>query len=202
MATPLLRLTGMFAMSSAVCPRAVTRTSASVAPRSAEPAGASTFSCCSAITTSDRETWYASSRARSTITWISRVASPTRFTAPTPGTFSRRRFTTLSARSVAAAGESPGAFTDTDTMGRAPGSMRWTMGSSISRGRSPRIPATLPRMSCEATWVETSRLKNTTMFDSPSCDVDSTCLMPWTVLIDSSMRFVTSRSTVSGEAPW
>ena len=39
------------------------------------------------------------------------------------------------------------------------------------------------------------------MFESPSCEVDSTWRMPWTVLTDSSIFFVTSRSTVSGEAP-
>ena len=65
--------------------------------------------------------------------------------------------------------------------------MRWTIGSSISRGSSPRIAATLPRMSCEATWVETSRWKKITMFERPSCDVDSTCRMPSTVLIASSI---------------
>ena len=83
--------------------------------------------------------------------------SPTRFTAPTPGTFSSRRLTTFSAMSVAAGGERLGAFTVTDTMGIAPGSIRWTMGSSISRGSSPRMEATFPRMSCDATWVGTSR---------------------------------------------
>ena len=44
-------------MSTALRPRAATRTSASVAPRSAEPAGRSTFSFCSASTTSASETW-------------------------------------------------------------------------------------------------------------------------------------------------
>ena len=85
---------------------------------------------------------------------------------PRPATVSSRRLTTLSARSVAAAGDRPGAFTATETMGSAPGSMRWTIGSSISRGSSPRIAATLLRMSWEATWVETSRWKKITMFES------------------------------------
>ena len=61
--------------------------------------------------------------------------------------------------------------------------------------------ATLPRMSWLATWVGISRWKRITMLESPSCDVLSTCLIPSTVLIDSSIFFVTSRSTVSGEAP-
>ena len=40
-----------------------------------------------------------------------------------------------------------------------------------------------------------------TMFERPSCDVDSTWRMPSTVLIALLDRLVTSRSTVSGEAP-
>jgi hypothetical protein len=138
---------------------------------------------------------------RSTTTWISRVLSPTRFTAPTPATVSRRFFTTLSAIWVAAWGERPGALTETDTMGSAFASSRCTTGSSISRGRRPRMDATLPRTSWEATWVETPTRNCTMMLESPSWEVDSTWRMPSTVLIDSSIFFVTSRSTASGVAP-
>ena len=109
--------------------------------------------------------------------------------------------TSLSAISVAACGVRPGAPTETDTIGSALASSRCTTGSSISTGSSPRIAATLPRMSCEATWVETPTRNITTMFESPSCEVDSTWRMPSTVLIDSSIRLVTSRSTASGVAP-
>jgi hypothetical protein len=51
------RLTGMRPISEAPLPRAATRTRASVAPRSAEPAGKSTFSLRSASTTWARDTW-------------------------------------------------------------------------------------------------------------------------------------------------
>ena len=102
---------------------------------------------------------------------------------------------------MAAWGDSPGASTATEMTGMAAGSMRWTIGSSISRGSWPRMAATLPRMSWAATWVELPMWKMTTMFESPSCEVDSMVLTPSTVLTASSMRLVTSRSTVSGLAP-
>ena len=82
-----------------------------------------------------------------------------------------------------------------------PKSIRWTIGSSISRGRSPRIAAILPRTSCEALTAETSSWNSTTMFERPSCEIDSMWFTPSTVLISSSIFFVTSRSTVSGPAP-
>ena len=91
--------------------------------------------------------------------------------------------------------------TPTETIGIMPKSMRWTIGSSISRGRSPRIAAILPRTSCEALTAETSSWNSTTMFERPSWEIDSMCLTPSTVLISSSIFFVTSRSTVSGPAP-
>ena len=100
-----------------------------------------------------------------------------------------------------ARGVSVGAFTATETIGVEAGSIRRMIGSSISRGSSPRIAATLPRMSCEAFSVGTPTLNCTTTLDSPSCDVDSMWRTPSTVLTVSSMNFVTSRSTVSGDAP-
>ncbi len=63
------------------------------------------------------------------------------------------------------------------------------------------MAATFPRMSCDALSVGTPMLKFTTMVDNPSWDVDSMCRTPSTVLTDSSIFFVTSRSTVSGDAP-
>ena len=51
------RLIGISPMSAAVRPRAATRTRASVAPRSAVPAGTSTFSRPRALTTSASEMW-------------------------------------------------------------------------------------------------------------------------------------------------
>ncbi len=193
--------TGIAPISAADLPCAATRTMASVAPRSAVPTGASTFCVSRASITCASDRPYASRRFRSTTTWISRLASPTRFTAPTPGTFSSRRLTSLSAISDTARGVSAGASTATDTIGAALGSIRWMMGSSISRGRSPRIAATLPRMSCDAFSVGTPMLNCTTMLDRPSCEPDSMWRTPSTVLIDSSIFLVTSRSTVSGDAP-
>ena len=103
--------------------------------------------------------------------------------------------------SETARGVSVGAFTATETIGVEAGSIRRMIGSSISRGSSPRIAATLPRISCEAFSVGTPTLNCTTMLDSPSCDVDSMWRTPSTVFTVSSMNFVTSRSTVSGDAP-
>ncbi len=102
---------------------------------------------------------------------------------------------------VAACGPRPGAFTPTERIGIAPKSIRWTIGSSISRGSSPRIAEIFPRTSCEALMAETSSWNSTTMLDRPSCEVDSMCFTPSTVLISSSIFFVTSLSTVSGPAP-
>jgi hypothetical protein len=44
-------------------------------------------------------------------------------------------------------------------------------------------------------------VKITMMFETPSCEVDSMCRTPCTVLMLSSIFFVTSRSTASGAAP-
>ena len=82
-----------------------------------------------------------------------------------------------------------------------PKSMRWTIGSSISRGSSPRSAAILPRTSSEAATAETSSWNSTTMFERLSWEIDSMWRTPSTVLIASSILFVTSRSTVSGPAP-
>ena len=168
MVAPSTRLIGMLPICAAVRPRAATRTSDSVAPRSADPAGVSRFSDCSAPTTSDSEKRYASSRERSTTTPISRFASPTRLTAPTPSTVSSRRLIVLSARSVAACADMPSALTPTETIGISAGLMRSTSGSSISRGSSLRIDATLLRISCDATCVGTSSLNWTMMLEMPS----------------------------------
>jgi hypothetical protein len=92
-------------------------------------------------------------------------------------------------------------LTATEMTGWAPTSKRWITGSWISRGSSPRIDATLPRTSWLAMAVGTSSRNRMTIVDTPSWDVLSTCLIPWTVLIASSIFLVTSRSTVSGEAP-
>ena len=102
---------------------------------------------------------------------------------------------------VAAWGERPGASTPIETIGIWAKSMRWTIGSSISRGRSPRIAEILPRTSWEALIAETSSWNSTTMFERPSWEIDSMCFTPSTVLISSSIFLVTSRSTVSGPAP-
>ena len=100
-----------------------------------------------------------------------------------------------------ARGVNVGASIATDTIGIAAGSMRRMIGSSISRGSSPRMAATFPLISCDAFSVGTPMLKFTTMLDSPSCELDSMWRTPSTVFTASSIFFVTSRSTVSGDAP-
>ena len=77
----------------------------------------------------------------------------------------------------------------------------WMIGSSIPWGRSPRMALILARASWEASLILTSRLNSTTTLETLSREVEMTCLTPEMGLTASSIRLVTSRSTVSGEAP-
>jgi len=131
----------------------------------------------------------------------SRSDSPTMSTLPTPEMFSRRRLTFLSTSVVSAWGDSFSERMATDTMGTAAKSSLLMMGSSIPWGRSPRMAPILDRASCEASLILTPSSNSTTTVETPSRDVDVTCLTPEMGLTASSIRLVTSRSTVSGDAP-
>ena len=88
--------------------------------------------------------------------WISRLAPPTSWTAPTPRTFSRRFFSTWSAQLVSSMGEGaarPSAAcgsTATDQMARLAGSKRSTRGSFTSSRSSGRTWPIFSRTSSAA----------------------------------------------------
>ena len=171
-------------MSAAVRPRAEMRTRASVGPRSADPAGASTFSLRSDCTTSARDRWYASSRARSTTTWISRLASPTRFTAPTPGTVLQAPFHQLVGERRGRLRRQAGALTATETIGIAAGVDALDDGLlDLARQRAADAPPPCRGCPARPPASSTSRCEDDTMLESPSWEVDSMCFTPSTVLI-------------------
>src|SRR5512135_666855 len=60
---------------------------------------------------------------------------------------------------------------------------------------------TLARASWDASLIFTSNLNSTTTVETLSREAEVTCLTPEIGLTASSIRFVTSLSTVSGEAP-
>jgi hypothetical protein len=86
---------------------------------------------------------------------ISRLVAPTRFTAPTPRTFSRRFLSVWSAQVVSACGESGwtrlvSGSTASDQTARLAGSKRSTRGSLTSVRSSGRTMATFSRTSSAA----------------------------------------------------
>ena len=187
--------------SSTLAARAWTRSGTSLPPLVIRPSGVSMFSERSPAITSSTPMPIASRRSgrTSTLTW--RVTGPTRSTLPTPSTFSRRRLTLVSTSVVNSRGASDEERTASETIGIPPMSSFSMIGSSIVAGRSPRIAAILVRASCAARSVLTSSWNSTTTCETPSRDVEPTWRTPAIGLTASSMRFDTSRSTVSGEAP-
>jgi hypothetical protein len=81
------------------------------------------------------------------------------------------------------------------------GSKREIRGSLTSSRRFGRISATFSRTSSAALRPSTSRLNSTTTTEVPSYEREYSVLMPATVLTASSTFFVTSLSTISGDAP-
>ena len=77
----------------------------------------------------------------------------------------------------------------------------WITGSFMLSGNSRRIALIFARASCDTSLTLISRLNSTTTDDRPSRDVDWTCLTPEIELTASSILRLTSRSTVSGDAP-
>ncbi len=142
-------LTGISAICAADVPRAATRTIASVAPRSAVPDRRIDVLRTKRIDYLDqRQAVRLEPRPiDDDLDLALRLAYEVH--RAHARTFSRRRFTSLSAMSDTARGVSVGALTATDTIGVDAGSMRRMIGSSISRGSSPRIAATF--RGCPAT---------------------------------------------------
>ena len=106
-----------------------------------------------------------------------------------------------SASRVSRAGESCVEDSASDRIGSADGSNVWTIGGSICVGRSRRTVSIFDRMSCAA-WSLLRRNSNSMMiWLTPSSETDVMRSTSSTGLNASSSRRVTSRSTVSGEAP-
>ena len=91
--------------------------------------------------------------------------------------------------------------TATLKMGTLCGSKREMRGSLTSSRRFGRISATFSRTSSAALRPSTSRLNSTMTTEVPSYEREYSELMPATVLTASSTFFVTSLSTISGDAP-
>ena len=128
---------------------------------------------------------------------------PTTPTEPTPRTFSRRFCSTCVAQVVNSCGVffASDASTATLKIGVLAGSKREMRGSFTSSRRLGRISATFSRTSSAALRPSTSRLNSTMTTELPSYDREYSELIPATVLTASSTFFVTSLSTISGDAP-
>jgi hypothetical protein len=108
---------------------------------------------------------------------------------------------TFSANDDSVLTSADGLSTETETTGIALKSIRWITGSLMSVGNSERMELILACASCCAVLMLIPRRNSTTTTDIPSVVVDAIWRTPEIVLSDSSMRLLTSRSTVSGEAP-
>ncbi len=170
-------------------------------PRVRRPSGVFTFSLASPATTSSTPMPSAASRAGSRLTAISRLDAPTSFAFDTPGTLSRRRLIFRSASSVRSRGDIAGDCTASEITGIALKSNFWMTGSFIPSGSSRRTPLIFARASCDTSLTFTSRLNSTMTDDSPSRETETTCLTPAIGFTASSIFRLTSRSTVSGDAP-
>jgi hypothetical protein len=140
------------------------RSGISLPRRFSRPRGVLTFSPERPAITSSTPIPIASIRAGSTRTLTSRREAPTRLTFPTPGMFSRRRFTFRSTSVVRSRGVSVPERTASATTGIAPKSIFWITGSLICSGSSRRTPLILARTSCDASLIRTWSW-NSTMTD-------------------------------------
>ena len=114
---------------------------------------------------------------------------------------SRRGLSCLSTQVESSSGESVVERAASEMIGIAATSNFWITGSWIAAGRSPRTALILARASCTASLTRTSSWNCAITNETPSSEVEVTCLTPAIGLTASSMRLETSRSTVSGEAP-
>ena len=178
-----------------------TRSGNSEPLRFSRPSGVLTFSDRIPAITSSIPIPRACRRSGSMLMFTSRFAAPTRSTFPTPERFSNRRRILFSTSVVRSLGESALDRTARETTGIAEKSSFWMMGSSIPCGSSPRMAAILARASWDASLIRISSWNCTTTVETLSRDVDITCLTPAIGLTASSIRLLTSRSTLSGEAP-
>ena len=106
-----------------------------------------------------------------------------------------------SVRVVRSRGDMVSERTARERMGVACRSSFWMTGSSMLWGSSFRMPLILARASSDASLTFTFRSNSTMTLERPSREVEETCFTPGIGFTASSMRRLTSRSTVSGLAP-
>ncbi len=170
-------------------------------PRFKRPRGVFTFSRAMPARTSSTPRPMAWVLAGSTLMFTSRFRPPTSLALPTPGMFSRRRRMRRSVRVVRSLADMVSERTAREMMGVAWRSSFWMTGSSMPWGSSLRMPLILARASSAASLTFTFSSNSTMTLERPSREVDWTCFTPGMGFTASSMRRLTSRSTVSGLAP-
>ena len=164
----------MAASSPAVLTVAMVRTDCSAPLMSPRPPGASFCTLRNWRDTSTAATFSAAMRASSSSTRISRNTPPTRLTAPTPGTFSRRLATELSTNQLSSwssSGTPPlaGAAAAVKVRITRPAvDALVTVGSRISAGRSALTRATASRTSFTPSEMFFSRMNSTVTVATPS----------------------------------
>ena len=181
--------------------RPATRTSCSRGPSSSRPAGTSMFSVPRTPITWSTVTARADSRAGSSSTAMVRFSPPTMTTWPTPSTPSNALRSVSSASVVSSRRLRVLEVRQSDTMGVSAMLKRRTLGFSMSAGSCSRISSILERTSCWA-WTSLTFSSNSMKIEeSPSKELEVRLRTPWSGFTASSILRVTSRSTVSGEAP-
>src|SRR5262245_16471508 len=131
---------------------------------------------------------------------ISRSRAPMMLMPPTPEMRSTRSFTSFSAKSDRSRREigPPSTIVMKPTADR---SNFWTTGSSTSTGSSGLARATLSRTSCTLVSMSYASANSRWTRERPCEEVEEMLRTPSMELSCSSRTSVTSRSTVSGEAP-
>ncbi len=165
------------------------------------PTGAVVFCLPSAATISVTEIAYSRSFSARSSTDSSRRSAPLTLTTATPGMPRKRSARSSSARREIAAWLCVVLDSASCMIGWAAGSARVSTGSRISSGSLWRTLPIALRTSSAASIMFLSKLKISTICPLPSRAVERTWSTPEIVCSDFSMRLISSRSTVSGEAP-
>ncbi len=165
------------------------------------PTGAARFCVCSACTTSPTPMPAACRACGLSAMVISRSMPPTTRTSATPVTPRNCRVRPGSAIRVRSPPVSVLDASVSCTIGKSFGSNLVRIGSSISGGRSLRICEMPSRMSCVASCRSLAKMNSTVITPKLSSALLWIFLTPLIAEICSSIGSMTSRSTVSGEAP-
>jgi hypothetical protein len=131
---------------------------------------------------------------------IARESPPTSLTSPTPADLSMRSLTRLSASSVSSRSERGPVIASESTGDESLSNFEIT-GGFASRGRRETTCATRSRTSWAAVSMSRFRSKVTSRSELPCAAIERSSTMLSTVLTTSSMRWQTSVSFSSGEAP-